>query len=295
MKKIKIAVCLSGLIRYWDVTAKIHEYWNNLYDDVEFYFFVSAWDGEGVYFDSEKVVGGIIEKNDYSKYSFLTDYEYLYKNELREEILLYMEQTPDLDHCVPYYTYAIFRTQELRKKYEQENNMEFDGVIQTRNDVWIPTGVLDSVRNLFYGDMGTPVVPELFFSLQPLTVSNNRFFMQQDVFGFSHRLAMDKYAEMYDRIEIIKPTKNNPRYQVKNMSLHHTNADVLMDNKIYNYPLFGVVYVIRIEPYLKEGWPTPNQLKYVVENKGLEYLHNSQNVGEICKNYFTKKFVPYEE
>ena len=42
---MKIAVCLSGLIRSFDVTSKLLKHWNTLYDDVEFYFFISTWKG----------------------------------------------------------------------------------------------------------------------------------------------------------------------------------------------------------------------------------------------------------
>ena len=38
----KIAVCLSGQIRHWEETYPIFEHWNNLFDDVEFTFFVST-------------------------------------------------------------------------------------------------------------------------------------------------------------------------------------------------------------------------------------------------------------
>ena len=32
MEKIKIAVLLSGLTRYWEITSKCFEYWNNFHD-----------------------------------------------------------------------------------------------------------------------------------------------------------------------------------------------------------------------------------------------------------------------
>ena len=38
MKKFKIAVCLSGITRYWKTTSKLFEYWNSIYDNVDYYY-----------------------------------------------------------------------------------------------------------------------------------------------------------------------------------------------------------------------------------------------------------------
>ena len=78
MKKFKIAVTLTGLMRFWDTTSKLLEHWNSLYEDIEFYFFLSTWDSS----IETLVCGGCgretsIDKIDYSCYNFLTEYEYL--------------------------------------------------------------------------------------------------------------------------------------------------------------------------------------------------------------------------
>ncbi len=38
---MKIAVCISGRMSGFDVTSKLFEHWNSIYDNVEFYFFIS--------------------------------------------------------------------------------------------------------------------------------------------------------------------------------------------------------------------------------------------------------------
>ena len=45
---MKIAVCISGLIRFWKVTESLFSRWNDFYDDVEFDFYLSTWK-DGVY------------------------------------------------------------------------------------------------------------------------------------------------------------------------------------------------------------------------------------------------------
>ena len=51
---MKIAVCLSGQIRYWDSTYPFFEYWNNLFEDVEFTFFVSTWNTKDQWYSKDK-------------------------------------------------------------------------------------------------------------------------------------------------------------------------------------------------------------------------------------------------
>ena len=51
----KIAVCISGLVRYWEETYPLFEHWNNLYDDVEFVFFLATWKGDDVWYEEESL------------------------------------------------------------------------------------------------------------------------------------------------------------------------------------------------------------------------------------------------
>jgi hypothetical protein len=43
---MKIAVCISGLMQYWDITHELFKYWNEIYDDVDFVFFLSTWESD---------------------------------------------------------------------------------------------------------------------------------------------------------------------------------------------------------------------------------------------------------
>ena len=51
---IKIAVCISGLLQCWDVTHQLFKYWNSMYDDVEFTFFISTWEVDSDFASTEK-------------------------------------------------------------------------------------------------------------------------------------------------------------------------------------------------------------------------------------------------
>ena len=285
-KNIKIAVCISGLVRHWDISTKLFEHWNSLYEDIEFYFFLSTWD-EGCNWlgyhahIGENNIEKKIEKNDYSQYSFLEKYEEVDYRRMDTEILLEMDNNPTdnktgkPNYSLPFYTYSMYRCQRLRRKYEQENNMEFDGVIQTRNDQLVSKVTLDSIRSLFY-DVHILIHPKLFSGGSPIVVYRDRLLMWNDNFSFAHRLSMDLYTEMYNDIFVQKTSQN--------LGMHYQNADQLMKNRIYNNPLYIHNWFIRDSKttFEKSGSPTESQLINLIETKGVdfffEHAHPTTNV-----------------
>ena len=273
---IKIAVTISGLVRYWEVTSKLFEYWNSLYDDIEFIFFLSTWKDNNVFHFKDKVKSGLLEHNDFSECKFLTAYEQIDYNEIPIKIL---EEHPN--NPTPFYAYALYKVQKLRRKYQNEYN--FTGVIQTRNDIFIAKSTLDSIREMCLADKKKMLVPEMFFTTTGNSVimgeTRNRLNMPNDNFSFSHPLAMDKYAEMYHDSFISGENKE---------TFHHfINAEQLMNKKIYNYRMDGKnpTPLIRVDSLKKDGWPTDDQLKQIIETKGIEFLYNS-SFDKLRKEYF---------
>jgi hypothetical protein len=278
MKKYKVAVCISGLMRYWKTTSKLFEYWNNLYDDIEFYFFILTWKNDKVFIHKEEL--GDQEIFDFSKYKFLTSFRKIDSNKILYKQIL--KKYPKVGPA-PFWTYGIYKVQELRREYELKNNMKFDGIIQTRSDVFLMKHDLDIVRLLFVSDSGPPIHPKLFFSPAGTSVVHDRFFMNCDYFGFAHRLAMDKYAEMYNDCYV-----NEINVAKK---VHEIGAQQLIDNKIYNYNLRFKCYIIRpnnIPPYGKLGFPTPEQLEYLFQYRGMNFTLNMNRVQRLkyfCENW----------
>ena len=66
----KVAVQLSGLSRGFEITSKIFEYWNNIFDDIEFTFFLTTWNNQDVWEDKVKNKGGQ-DKLNLDNYKFL--------------------------------------------------------------------------------------------------------------------------------------------------------------------------------------------------------------------------------
>lgn len=298
MEKIKIAVLLSGLTRYWEITSKCFEYWNNFYDNVDYYFFISTW-GEptraekATYAKSPiKLPSGGFEKNDFSKYPFLTKYEYINQEEFT---IVEGKGNPNSQ----YYSYSLYKCNELRKS----TGIDFDGVIHTRTDIFIPKEIHSQIIALFGYSRGVSkdfspdkiqnykknkVQPEMFFTTCGTTISpgernrgeRNRFFINNDNFSFAHPLAMDRYANMYFDTYVHKKNENT--------SLHHIQAEQLMLHRIYNYCMGGQTWLIRTEELglQKNGWPTTEELEDVINTKGIDYLYNTKFT-DIQKKYFS--------
>lgn len=293
MKKIKIAVLLSGLTRYWEITSKCFEYWNNFYDNVDYYFFISTW-SEPMRAEKDehkkgsiKLPPGGFEKNDFSQYPFLTKYEYINQEEF---VMEEGKSNPNTQ----YYAYALYKCNELRKS----TGIYFDGVIHTRTDIFIPKELHQKMIGLFgytkkvskdfipYKDQNSrknKVQPEMFFTTTGTTISPgkiNRFMIQNDNFSFAHPLAMDKYANMYFDAYV---HKKNPR-----RALHQIQAEQLMLYRIYNYNIGKTTMLVRSEKLglQKNGMPTSEDLEYVINTKGIDYLYNT-NFHHIQTKYFS--------
>ena len=39
----KVAVCIHGELRHWDITSKIFNLWNKTFDDITFEFYLATW------------------------------------------------------------------------------------------------------------------------------------------------------------------------------------------------------------------------------------------------------------
>lgn len=290
-----MAVLLSGLTRYWETTSKCFEYWNNFYDNVDYYFFISTWSEPTRAEKNEHTEGSIklppggFEKNDFSQYPFLTKYEYINQDEFD----IKGKGNPNTE----YYAYALYKCNELRKS----TGIDFDGVIHTRTDIFIPKELHQKMIGLFGLGKKIPkdfmpgkdqnyeknrVQPEMFFTTTGTSIApgrgpkdRNRFIINNDNFSFAHPLAMDKYANMYFDAFVHKKNTSG--------SLHYIQAEQLMLHRIYNFSMGGQTWLIRAEELglHKKGWPTVEELEDIIDSKGVDYLYNTE-FREIQRRYF---------
>lgn len=127
----KIAVCITGEMRYWEITKHIFKDW-----DVD--FFISTWDttnrGEDNYpykfHGNTNINEDILETIKPKSYEFLGR-EYENKNDF---------------HMAKYY-YLIHRCNLLKTKYEMDNDFKYDCVLITRPDVYHDKNLIQNITS----------------------------------------------------------------------------------------------------------------------------------------------------
>ena len=140
MKK-KIAVLLSGHIRTYEMfnqvlISLINNFDKHNYDDYSFYYFLHTWSTIDPNSDTP---------TSYEKLKDLFNFSGVFIDEYKTfpEIQLGWEKRPELYyHEKQAYNilsmhYSIQETNDLRKNFSIENNIEFDAVIRTRPDLII--------------------------------------------------------------------------------------------------------------------------------------------------------------
>ena len=272
---MKIAVCISGLMQYWDITHKLFKYWNEIYDDVDFVFFLSTWESDikfntyETYYKNKKKETRNTNIN-LSQYSFLEDVEVLPLNSISQNII------DAHDHTGPYYAYQLWNVQKMRKKYEERVGEKFDVVVQTREDMFISRQTLDQIIFWFNSKQ---IVSGMFFTTSGTKVVTQRvnkrgfsFSIPNDNFSFAHPDAMDEYAQMYNDCYIEKT--NHETF------LHFMPAQQLMNNGIYNLKIGNKYHtrVILTGKRQKLTWPTDKSLKRLINEKGVEWIYGGDGV-----------------
>jgi len=123
--KPKIALCLSGQLRNWDLLRPCFLYLKNYYKDIDLKIFGSTWTDETYSISDDKELFDLSEELDFNS----------------------IAQYPRFSENNEKYTYLLFKSHLLRNKYEVENNYTFDKVIWTRLDCLVKTDMIDNVLN----------------------------------------------------------------------------------------------------------------------------------------------------
>lgn len=275
---MKIAVCISGLLQHWNITNRLFKYWNSIYDDIDFTFFLSTWEESSTFPSTDKLYekkGKIIQNNKFSEdtYDFLQDIEFISPNVIPKEI------TDIHTHTGPFLSYQIYNVQKMRKRYEEKVGKKFDLVVQTREDLMI----LKRTLNLFkaYYD-SKQIVDGMFFSISGTKVVIPRanpkgysYAIPNDNFFFAHSDAMDKFSEMYNDCYVNKTNKETFN--------HFMHAQQLIDKGIYNCKLGNRYSTFLIRNYKVENEFTfsSEKLNELLDKKGVEWIYSGDNDNEL--------------
>ena len=291
---MKIAVCISGLMQHWDITHKLFKYWNKIYDDVDFVFFLSTWENDISFTSYENTKWYKNKKKethdtniDLSQYSFLEDVELLPINVIPQNII------DTHDHTGPYYTYQLWNVQKMRKKYEERVGEKFDVVVQTREDIFIPRQTLDQI---IYWFNSKQIVSGMFFTTsgtKVVTPRNNKrgfsYAIPNDNFSFAHPDAMDEYAQMYNDCYVEKT--NSETFP------HFMHAQQLINKGIYNLKIGSKYHTkgILTGKRQKKLFPSDKSLKRLIDEKGVDWIYGGDGPESSSNTMEKRKQIIYQE
>ena len=182
-KPLRIAICISGQLRHWDLTSKLFECYNKINPDVQYDFFISTWDDiwEG-------------NKYDLSKSEFITKYELVDPDSN-------LFQTGFMQSL-----YTLKRVHELRNKHEVEFNVKYDAVFTTRSDIYISLNALDVVNVICNTENHEIMSSKIIYTVDSSVVHvesngdviHHEYFIGNDGLYVGHPNALDIYSNIYD-------------------------------------------------------------------------------------------------
>ena len=292
----KIAVMLNGHPKHLETTQHLYKHWNNLYDNVEFDFFVSVWDTIDNDYES---FGRVLDINELD---WVTKFELL-----KEEDCPYDLKSHDAGRHQPHYCYTLKKVNDLRNSHDEE----YDAVLQTRCDYVIFKKTLDGfVREL----TRNRVTDRNIFSKGGVSIHSvhspehdkwTHSLWTHDYYFFGSPKVFDIFSTMFDDMWMNKDYDGV-------VLLHVFQAEHLWSNGIYimkpkksglsllireayrfsEYNEDGIevgTQVIKKQANTNQGWalenPTPKQLIKLIEVRGLDWLYNPKNEMMILENF----------
>ena len=187
-----IAIMLNGHPKHLNITSKFYSVYNDLYENVNFDFYVSIWDTiDNAYESFNPII-------DLSKEKWITKYELLNEEDCPFDLKNY-----EAGRHQPHYCWTLKKVNELRNT----SNIEYDAVIQTRCDFILEKQLLDrTIYNIVRGQFNDI----LMYAKSHVTALRDAAWVQ-DFFFVSSPKPMDALAEMFDDI-----CGKNVDYNIKN-------------------------------------------------------------------------------
>ena len=172
----KVAICIAGEMRYWEITKNI---FNSLDADI----FISTWDTN--------------DRQDNYPYKFhgnknINDEIVDGLDNLIEAEFLPKEIESKFTFNIPKYWYLIHRCNILKNKQEVKENFKYDCVIVTRPDNVIEKNIIRKIPKK---------LDELYVYSSKISPSDETFgFQTMDSLSFGTSSTMDIYSSLYKHI-----------------------------------------------------------------------------------------------
>ena len=291
-KQHHIAIMLNGHPKHLNITSKFYSVYNDLYENVNFDFYVSVWDTiDNAYESFNPII-------DLSKEKWITKYELLNEEDCPFDLKNY-----DPGRHQPHYCWTLKKVNELRNS----SNKEYDVVIQTRCDFIFYKQLLDNVVCNLVRDQFNDT---LMYAESHVTALHKDAWVS-DYFFISRPKPMDALAEMFDDI-----CGKNVDYNINNYKgpvlMHTLQPYHLLKKGIHLTDIKASGYLIRESYRFKKdmalqtttitvgnntikqqantntGWhkgsPSDGQILRLMEEKGVLWILDPENQTEV-RNY----------
>ena len=204
-KQRRIAVCLSGYSRNFSET--VESFKKHVIRDQECDVFIHTWDLQDSYLRIANP-----QKFDVDKFTEAFNPQKIIVEQkpefiLSDTMLGAVKEPRDCGGMMSMF-YSIFQANELKRKYEEENDIKYDVVIRTRPDV------------LYYDDLIVPLEMRLDRVYIPLF---GDFGGLNDQIAYGSSEVINKYSELYNRVDELISHKAWMNPEV----LMRTNLEVL--------------------------------------------------------------------
>lgn len=254
---MKIAICFSGLLRYWDFCSNFFERFNDYRDDVEFYFYLSTWKNENVWMfqGRENPRNDGVERVDLSKYKFLNEYQRIDDLSVKKII-----KNKTKSNFKEYFARNISGVFELLN----EQAIDFDSVLWSRPDHIFTD--LDKIINTTK-DLGTN------------QICGNGMYKKKirDYYLIMHPSLTVKFQNIFNDYYIEENVPNPADFSLGNIIEYHN-----MDYK--NIGLGG--YLMRSNKMMiqKKGYPTYEVLNNLAQKNGYDWMF--KNLFRISERWY---------
>ena len=271
----KVAVCIHGELRHWDITSKIFNLWNKTFDDITFEFYLATWHNH----NNKDLQKNITLKN-YKEYTHEDMYinmssplSYYFKN------IKIAREVPSYQH---YYTFLLSKSVDLLK--EADDN-DYQAVILIRPDIFAGYDVLrfiddkfkfrepnENINTVAFGD-------NIVYSESGSNYTQNRLFCNKDTLFIGSKNGILKFGEIFNDIFI--------KGKFPPIHLHGLQGEYLNWKRIHNKKHSNLRNeLIRYKNNVKPGRPTPEGLQECLETFA-EDLYKPENTENIY-NIFLK-------
>lgn len=249
LKPLKIAICMSGQFRTWD------KCYQNVFKlikklekiDANIHFFCHSWDFESnsspIVVNTAKDEIILHDRKIFDKVlSIYKPKEYLFENYeknkqvveyIKNEGYKYKNNTPITWSSQQFY--SLMRAAELKRKYEIENEFEYDVCIRLRYDQYIPENQIDYIISMILN-----VKPNTVLTMHNREHSTYPFTVYGDVFWICNSLTYDKISSFYRALPSIDnklfeegmgtPPENVLTHYIKHLNIE--NQQMFLDLRI---------------------------------------------------------------